>query len=91
MASVRTMAASITKIVLSECARGSAGANILMFPLMDINLAKGIHNIFYATFYTVFQLPAVTSLRCVNYCINQVTKGLKPAGCSILVYSACLT
>ena len=64
MASVRIMAASITKIVLSVCASGAAGANILMFPLMDINLAKGIHNIFNAIFYTVFQLPAVTALRC---------------------------
>ena len=84
-ASVRTMAASITKIMLSVCASGSAGANILMFPLMDINLAKGIHNIFNAIFYTVFQLPEVTALRCMNHSINLVTKGLKPAGGSILM------
>ena len=56
-----------------------------MFPLMDINLAKGIHNIFNAIFYTVFQLPAVTALRCVNHCIDPQTKGLKPAGGSILM------
>ena len=85
MASVRTMAASITKIVLSVCASGSAGANILMFLLMDINLAKGIHNIFNAIFYTVFQLPSVTALRCVNHGIDPLTKGLKPAGGSILM------
>ena len=85
MASVRIMAASITKIVLSVCASGAAGADILMFPLMDINLAKGLHNIFNVIFNTVFQLPAVTALRCVNHCIDPRTKGFKPAGGSILM------
>ena len=52
---------------------------------MDINFTKGIYNIFNAIIYTVFQLPAVTALRCVKHGIDPRTKGLKPAGGSILM------
>jgi hypothetical protein len=45
MASLHTMAESIAKVMLRVCASGSAGANILLFELMDINLAKGIQHL----------------------------------------------
>jgi hypothetical protein len=67
MADVRTMAAAVSRLVLGLCAAGTAPLNIVMFPLMDVNLAKAIHNIVNAVLYTVVQLPSITALRCANH------------------------
>lgn len=67
MADVRTMAAAVSRLGLGVCAAATAPLNIAMFPLMDINFAKAIHNIVNAALYTVVQLPSVTALRCANH------------------------
>ncbi len=67
MADVRRMTAAVSKILISVCASGSAPLNILLFPFMDINFAKALHNIVNAALYTVFQLPSVTAQRCMNH------------------------
>lgn len=75
-AHVRTMTASLSKIALSICASASAPLNMLLFPLMDINLAKAAHNILNSILYTVFQLPSVTAQRCLNHGLDPKTKKL---------------
>lgn len=67
MADLRTMAAAVSRLMLGVCAAASAPLNIVMFPLMDINLAKAVHNIANAILYTLVQLPSVTALRCTNH------------------------
>lgn len=72
MADVRTMAAAVSRLALGVCAAATAPLNIAMFPLMDINLAKAVHNIANSILYTVVQLPSVTALRCANHGSNEV-------------------
>lgn len=67
MAHVRNMSVAVAKIAISMCASASAPVNIGFFPLMDINFAKGVHNIANAFLYAVFQLPSVTAQRCINH------------------------
>jgi hypothetical protein len=85
MAHVRTMTAALSKIALGVCASAAAPLNIMLFPLMDINLAKGLHNIANSILYTLFQLPSVTAQRCINHGLDPSTKKLRPAGGSILM------
>ena len=41
--------------------------DILAYPLMDLNLAKGLHNIVNAVLYLVVQMPEVTHIRCKRH------------------------
>ena len=67
MGHVRSMAAAISRIGMGLCLSATAPINIVMFPFMDINLAKGVHNIVNSVLYTLFQLPSVTVQRCRNH------------------------
>ncbi len=67
MADVRTIAAALSRVALGMCARGAAPINILLFPFMDINFAKGLHNVANSALYMVFQTPSVTAQRCINH------------------------
>lgn len=64
------MAQAVSTIVISVCASASGPVNIALFPLMDINLAKGLHNIVNSILYTVMQLPSLTAQRCVNHGVS---------------------
>jgi hypothetical protein len=67
MADVRNMDAALSKLLLGVCASAAGPLNIVMFPLMDINLAKAVHNIVNSVLYMVVQLPSVTAQRCLNH------------------------
>jgi hypothetical protein len=67
MKEVRTMASSVSTILVSVCGRWLALVNIALFPFMDINLAKAVHNVGNAILYAIFQVPSVTAQRCVNH------------------------
>ena len=56
MKEVRTMAASTSTLLMSMCGSAAGIFNIALFPLMDVNLAKGIHNIVNAVLYLVLQV-----------------------------------
>jgi hypothetical protein len=84
MSHVRTMASAVSSILISMCASATAPLNIALFPLMDINFAKGLHNIANSVLYTVFQLPSVTAQRCINHGLD-ANKKLRSAGGSILM------
>ncbi len=66
MRDVRSIAASLLTIFINACGNGAGLADIILFPLLDINLAKGVHNIVNAILYTVLQIPSVTVQRCLN-------------------------
>lgn len=86
MADVRSIAASLARVSLGICARGAAPVNIMLFPFMDINFAKGLHNVLNSVLYTVFQLPTVTAQRCINHGPNSASNpGGAGAGSSILM------
>lgn len=78
MKDVRTMASALSTVVVGMCGRWLALVNIALFPFMDINLAKAVHNIVNALLYTVFQLPSVTAQRCNNHGPN--TKSSSSSG-----------
>jgi hypothetical protein len=67
MASVRQMGVAMSTIALALCGRAAAPVNMVLFPLLDINLAKSMHNLVNAVLYTVLQLPSVTAQRCKNH------------------------
>lgn len=66
MADARSMAASILTIFINVCGNGAGIADIVLYPLLDINLAKAVHNIVNAILFTIFQVPSITAHRCVN-------------------------
>lgn len=67
MQHVRTMMSSVSRVLMGACLSASGPINIALFPFMDINFAKGLHNIINAAMYTVFQIPVVTIQRCRNH------------------------
>ena len=85
MADVRQMAKSVSMIALSVCASASAPINIAIFPLMDINLAKGVHNVVNSVLYTVFQLPSVTAQRCMHHGLASSRNGTQGSGNALLM------
>jgi hypothetical protein len=66
MKDIRSIAAYFLAIVIRACGNAAGIADIAFFPLLDINFAKGVHNILNALMYTVLQLPSVTVQRCLN-------------------------
>lgn len=67
MQHVRTMASAASKIGSDMCGPAAALVHMALFPLMDINLAKAVHNILNSITYAAFQVPSVTALRCSRH------------------------
>ena len=67
MADVRTMAVAVSSVAVRMCGRASVLTNMALYLLMDINLAKALHNIFNAVLYLLVQVPSVTAQRCKNH------------------------
>lgn len=66
MADVRAIAASIISISISVCGNAAGIVDIVLYPFLDINLAKAVHNLFNSALYLLLQLPSVTVQRCNN-------------------------
>jgi hypothetical protein len=66
MKDLRSISISLSTILFRNCASIGSVASILLYPWIDINFAKGIHNIVNSILFTVFQVPVVTFLRCAN-------------------------
>lgn len=66
MADLRGMATATRLILGNMCAGASGPFDIALYPLMDINTAKAVHNIGNSILYTLIQLPSVTVQRCRN-------------------------
>jgi hypothetical protein len=63
---LREISISISYILHKNCATLGSVTNIILYPLIDINFAKGVHNLFNSVLFTVFQVPTITLLRCAN-------------------------
>ncbi|NDC89407.1 MAG: hypothetical protein EB075_11505 [Bacteroidetes bacterium] len=64
MINARSAAVAATRIGDGLCAGLTGPMNILIFPFLDINFAKGVHNLINSVLYTLFQVPSVTAQRC---------------------------
>lgn len=62
MADIRTIAAALLNILVSVCANAAGPFDIILYPLMDINLAKGVHNLMNAAMFTLLQVLALFSI-----------------------------
>lgn len=67
MADARTIAAVMSKFPRIICAGAAGPSDILIYPLLDINLAKGVHAIGNAILYLLVQMPSITAQRCTAY------------------------
>jgi hypothetical protein len=67
MADVRNTIAALFGIFDRVCNPFRPVSDILAYPFMDLNLAKGIHNIINAVLYFVVQMPEVTYIRCKRH------------------------
>ena len=56
MVEVRKMATSTSIVLMSMCGSASGIFNIVLYPFMDINFAKGIHNIANSILYIFVQV-----------------------------------
>lgn len=66
MADVRNIAAALLNIFISVCANAAGPLDIVLYPLLDINLAKAVHNLMNFAMFTLLQLPSLTVQRCYN-------------------------
>lgn len=66
MADVRIMAGAVISICTSVCANAAGLVDIVLYPLLDINLAKAMHNLLNSVMYLLLQLPSITIQRCYN-------------------------
>lgn len=66
MADVRAIAAAFLRILISVCGNAAGPADIFLYPLLDINLAKAVHNLGNAVLFSFLQLPSITVQRCNN-------------------------
>jgi hypothetical protein len=96
MIDLKTISSSVVMIGHNMCAGMNGPLEIATYPLLDINFAKGIHNILNGILFTVIQVPAVTVLRCARHpsdiimCLpdfepsfNMLTTGLRSLGMGI--------
>lgn len=58
MKEARAMAAATSTLLMSMCGSASGVFNIALYPFMDVNFAKGVHNIANAFLYLIFQVRA---------------------------------
>jgi hypothetical protein len=66
MSDLRGVAAVGQVIAQHMCSIGSVPIAIAVYPLLDINFAKGLHSMVNAVLYTVIQVPSMTVARCRN-------------------------
>lgn len=64
MGELRGIAGTVAKLARTVCRSATAPIDLILYPFMDINFAKGLHNVVNAVFFTLFQLPIVTAERC---------------------------
>lgn len=67
MANVRDIVGHFAGVVRNICDPVTPIFDIVTFPLMDLNLAKGLHNIINSILYLVVQMPEITQLRCSRH------------------------
>lgn len=67
MSDVRNVVGHFVGIVRNVCDPITPLFDIATFPFMDLNLAKGLHNIVNAILYIVVQMPEITHLRCSRH------------------------
>jgi hypothetical protein len=67
MAHIRTLFVWIIEWLRTMCAVVMGPVDLITFPLMDINFAKGLHFLLNSIIYTVFHVPALTVERCNMY------------------------
>lgn len=66
MKDVREIAVALISMSISLCGNAAGIVDILLYPLLDINTAKAVHNLLNSLLYLLIQLPSVTVQRCYN-------------------------
>ena len=64
MGQVRQLVALARELVAAFCGTISAPADLIVFPLLDLNLAIGLHNLWNFALQLVTVVPHVTTVRC---------------------------
>ena len=67
MADVRDVVGHFVGIVRSVCDPVTPLLDVFTFPFMDLNLAKGVHNIANSVLFLAVQMPEITYLRCSRH------------------------
>ena len=67
MSDVRDIVGHSISIVRNACSPLTPVLDILTFPFMDLNLAKGVHNIANGVLFFTVQMPEITYLRCSRH------------------------
>jgi hypothetical protein len=67
LAHMRNLVVFVTQWLREMCYIMSGPLDIITYPFMDINFAKGVHFIFNSIQYLIFHVPAVTMERCSKF------------------------
>lgn len=71
MADVREIAVYGVQVVRAFCSTLAAPLDLLVYPLLDLNLAEGVHNLVNAALQLLVVIPRATVVRCVEKEANQ--------------------
>lgn len=93
MRELRTAAVATARIFDGMCRGASGVTDMALYPFLDINLGKSIHNLANAFLFTTIQVPSITAQRCISsnrdllMCLpdfqpgwNMLTAGLRNVG-----------
>jgi hypothetical protein len=67
LAHMRNLVVWVTQWLREMCNVMAGPMDIVTYPFMDINFAKGVHFLFNSVAYLVFHVPAITVERCSKY------------------------
>lgn len=93
LSQMRGVAVATTDLLTFMCRSMSGPIDIVLYPLRDINFAKGLHGVVNGLLYPLIQMPVVTAERCIRsnrdlvMCLpdfepafNMLTSGLRSMG-----------
>lgn len=64
MSHARAVSTSVSAVLRGMCGSLSGPIDLILYPFLDINLAKGLHNLVNGLLFPVLQMPRITSKRC---------------------------
>lgn len=66
MRDLRNMTLAARGFAKGMCSGATGPLDVVLYPLLDINTAKGVHNLLNAVLYTLIHIPSVTVQRCAH-------------------------
>lgn len=65
MGEAKVSATAVAQIVRGTCGAAAPITDMILYPFLDINFAKSVHNLINGCLFLILQVPSITSQRCL--------------------------